>query len=403
MLIGMPDSIFLNKNIILCVCGSIAAYKSAELASRLKQAGASVDVVMTESSKQFITPLTMELISGNAVIDGFFNQTADKIPHINLVKKADMILVAPATADYVARSANGYASDIPSVLALAAKCPVVIAPAMNTQMLQSDSYIDNVAKLKAAGKYFIEPGEGLLACGDAGKGRLASIDTIIDHCAKILRVRNSLNDVKFLVTYGPTIEKIDDMRYISNYSSGRTGYYLTQELAIRGADVIVVAGPNKCERPFVSKFVEVESADEMMSQVRKYFDSVDCLIMAAAVADFTVEVVKGKIKRSISTNLRLIPTEDILKSVSALKRDQIIVGFCAESEGLVESAKKKLSDKNLDVVVANMIGQKDIGPGASDNEVYLVSGTDKPILVKKAPKRAIAEQIVDYLTGKYFK
>lgn len=398
----MPDSIFLNKNIVLCVCGSIAAYKSADLVSSLRKCGANINVVITESAKQFITPLTLELLSGNPVSDGFFDQPVDKIPHIDLAKKADIVVIAPATADFVARAANGYASDLTSAIALSAQCPIIIAPAMNTQMLDSAAYKDNVVRLKTAGKYFIEPDEGSLVCGDKGKGRLASIEKITGFIENILTQKNSLKDRKFLVTYGPTVEKIDDMRFISNYSSGLTGYHLVRELMFRGAEVTVVAGPNKCERPMVSSYIEVESAAEMLKEVAKYYESVDCIIMAAAVADFTVKAAESKLKRSGIVELKLTPTDDILKSISKIKRHQINVGFCAESENLLESAGQKLAAKNLDLVVANMLGDKDIGPGAQDNEVYLVSDSEQPVLINRAPKQVIASKIIDYIASKYF-
>lgn len=393
----MPDSIFLGKKILVCVCGSVAAYKSAEIVSSLKKEGASVTVVLTESAKKFVAPLTFEVLSENQVYDGIFDQKDDKIPHVNLAKKADLMLVAPATADYVARVANGYASDLASALALSTKCPVVIAPAMNTQMLESEPYRENVARLKAQGKLFIDAEEGALACGDIGRGRLAEVDGIVKYCEKILRLRNSLKNMKFLVTYGPTIEKIDDMRYISNFSSGLMGYQIVKELTLRGADVIVVAGPNRYDRPNVSKYINVESANEMSQAVKKYYDAIDCLIMAAAVADFSVEAIHGKIKRSKTTSLRLIPTEDILKSITQSKRDKVVVGFCAESENLIVSARRKLIDKNLDLVVANPLGNKEIGPDARDNEVHLVSRDVTPVSIPKASKRIVAEKIIDYL------
>lgn len=400
MLNGMLDSFFINKKILLCACGSVAAYKAADLASSLKKEGASVTVILTESAKKFVTPLTLELITENPVFDGFFEQS-DKVPHVNLAKEADLILVAPATADYVARIASGRADDLCAAVVLGAKCPVLIAPAMNSQMLENVNYQENVSKLTRQGKIFIEPEDGWLACGELGKGRLAGLETIKASVEKVLQKSGSLKKVKFLVAYGPTIEKIDEMRYISNLSSGFTGKCIVDELIMRGAEVIAVSGPTQHKAISAAKYIEIQSAAEMQESLKKYFHSVDCLIMAAAVADYTVDPVKGKIKRlDGDLFLRLKPTDDILKMIATEKKDQYIVGFCAEHTNLIQEAVRKLKEKTADMIIANPIGVKGLGPGAEDNEVFIISADSEPIHVDKCSKKAVAEKLVDHIAEK---
>lgn len=393
-----------NKKILLCVSGSIAAYKAPLIVTALKSEGANVIVAMTESAKQFISPLTFEIVSENKVYSGLFDNENDRLPHINLAKKSDLILVAPATANTIAKIANGYASDLPSTTILSASCPVIIAPAMNSEMWNNSILQDNITKAKNLGMTLIEPESGRLACGKSGKGRLASIEKIVQTTKKILTKRDSLKNYKFLVSYGPTIEKIDPMRFISNLSSGLTGYHIVEELTSRGAKVTAVSGPTKYNNPGCNKYIQVQSGKEMYNALNRYFNSTDCLIMVAAVADYYPEPVDNKLKRTEkSINLKLKPAIDIVGTLARKKNNQLIVGFCAETTNLEKEAKRKLTKKQLDMIIANKIGVSGIGPGEKNNEVYLIDKENKMVHIENSPKEIIAEKIVDCIAEKIIK
>lgn len=390
-----------NKKVLLCVSGSIAAYKSPLIVSALKSKGAAVTVAMTETANKFVTALSLEIISENKVYCGFFDAGDDKMPHVNLAK-TDLILVAPGTADIIARIANGYASDLPSATILSASCPIVVAPAMNTGMWNNRVFRDNLSTIKNHGITVVQPESGKLACGQSGIGRLASIDKIVRTVEKILAKKDSLKKYKFLVAYGPTVEKIDPMRFISNYSSGLTGYHIVEELTSRGAEVTAISGPTKYNNPRCKNFIKVESANEMYKALNRYFDTTDCLIMAAAVADYYVETTSdNKLKHTEENmHLKLKPTIDIVKTLASKKNNQFVVGFCAETKNLQKEAKKKLKEKHLDMIIANKIGINGTGPGAAINEVYLIDNTNKMLHIKKSPKNIIAEKIIDNLAEK---
>lgn len=387
------------KEIILGITGSIAAYKALEILSGLRKKGHRVAVALTPSAQKFIAPLTFEVLSGREVYSNVFLERPG-VSHIDLASRASLFLVAPATADFIAKAANGIADDPVSLLYLCSTCPVAIAPAMNERMFKHPAVQNNLKTLAARGVTIISPGEGKLACGATGKGRLASVENIILTVEGLLKKSDSLKGKVVLITAGPTREEIDEVRFISNYSSGKTGYALAMEALRRGAEVELVSGPTELEPPFGAKTTYVETAAEMREACLAIFPRTDITVMAAAVVDFRpAEVFKGKIKKRSSEclELKLVENPDILKELSQKKvKKQILVGFAAETENLLEEAKKKLKEKNLDLVVANLVGR---GKGFSQdlNEVTFVfpDGSFKKLALQS--KVAIAEELFDQI------
>jgi len=393
-------------NAVLGVGGGIAAYKSAELARALMERGYQVTVVMTSAAQQFVTPLTFAALTGRKVITGLFagaggeETLSSAVEHIAVAQDNDVLVVAPATADLIAKFAHGLADDFLTTTYLAFTGPVVIAPAMNTNMLQHEATRGNIETLRRRGHIIVEAEEGLLACGVVGPGRLAEPDRIADAVLRALSpARHDLDGETVVITAGPTQEPIDPVRFISNRSSGRMGYALAEAARNRGARVVLVAGPVQLPNPPGIEVVRVYTANEMHDAVIAHLNESTIIIKAAAVADYHVaSVPQHKIKKTAARlSLDLDPTPDILAEVGRRKGDRLLVGFAAETDRLVEEARRKLVTKNCDMVVGNLVGHEGTGFEAEDNEVVLVTRTGATIPVERAAKREIADRIFDEL------
>jgi len=387
-----------NKTIILGITGSIAAYKAADIASKLTQAGAKVDVVMTEPATKFITPLTLRGITGRAVVADMFDPASQhSIEHIALVEVADLVVIAPATASIIAKMAVGIADDMVSLTVLATKAPVMVAPAMDVDMFANPITQENLARLKARGFIIVDPGYGRMASGKVGWGRLADVDKIMAAIEGVLGGSADLAGKRLVVTAGGTREYIDPVRYIGNPSSGKMCYALAEAARDRGAKVTLITA-SSLPQPEGITVVPVETAVQMKQAVTKAVAKADALLMAAAVADYRPKTVaKSKCKKaSPSLSLELVRTPDILGEV---KGNFIKVGFAAESENLVANAKKKLAKKKLDLIVANDITDKDSGFGVDTNKVTLIAKQGKAESLPLMSKREAADKILDRVVG----
>jgi phosphopantothenoylcysteine decarboxylase/phosphopantothenate--cysteine ligase len=399
-----PDG---KKKIVLGVTGCIGAYKAAEIVRGLKKNGFAVQVIMTASAREFITPLTMETLSEEPVIGDLFGEEREEgIRHISLTEECELFLIAPATANVIAKLAHGLADDFLSTFALANRAPVLIAPAMNSQMLSHPAVQQNMATLKERGVEFVEPGEGWLACGWLGKGRLAEPEEVVERVKAKLgnRPKKKLSSQKgiagetVLVSAGPTVEPIDPVRVLTNLSSGKMGYRLAEAARDRGARVILVSGPTALGAPFGVEVIRVETAAEMKEALLSRLDEASVVVMAAAVADYRPEVRhKGKVKKGPASQvLKLTRTDDILMEISRRRTTrQTIVGFAAETEELEARARKKLAEKKLDLVVANDVTRNGAGFGTDTNEVILLEKSGKSEALPLLSKREVAERILD--------
>lgn len=388
-----------NKKILLGVTGSISAYKTAHLTRLLVKEGAIVQVIMTEFAKEFITPLTLSTLSTRPVmIDTHDSRTGEWNSHVEMGNWADLYLIAPASLNTLGKLANGIADNLLVTTFMAAKCPVIIAPAMDLDMYSHPANKANMRTLKKYGCTFIEPGEGELASGLCGKGRLAEPEVIVEHLQKFFNKTLSLNKKTFLVTAGPTYEKLDPVRYIGNYSSGKMGYAIAEELAKNGADVILISGPTALNIQHENiERVNVTSASEMYNACMSFFPSVDGGIMSAAVADFTpVEPNSQKVKRKgDKLNLELSPTRDIAASLGEIKNEkQILVGFALETEDEQANAKSKLKRKNLDFIVLNSLNDKGAGFELDTNKVSIIDKSGKIEKFELKSKNEVAADIV---------
>ncbi len=388
-----------DKIIVLGVTGSIAAYKAADIASKLTQAGAKVEVVMTEPATRFITPLALRSITGRPVVTDIFDLDSQyTIEHIALAEAADVVVIAPATASIIAKMAVGIADDMVTLTVLATKAPVIVAPAMDVNMFSNPVTQENLNKLKARGFIIIAPGYGRMASGKVGWGRLADVDKIIGTIMQVLGRSGDLAGKRLVVTAGGTQEPIDPVRHISNPSSGKMGYAIAEAARDRGAKVTLITAPTSLPEPAGVEVIPVRTTVEMKKAVAKAVAKADVLIMAAAVTDYQPKTVaRAKIKKeSPSLTLELIRTPDIITEV---KGDFLRVGFAAESEDIVANAKKKLQKKQLDLIVANDITDKESGFGVDTNKVTLI---DKKGKVEKLPllsKREVADKILDRVVG----
>ncbi|HCW03259.1 MAG TPA: bifunctional phosphopantothenoylcysteine decarboxylase/phosphopantothenate--cysteine ligase CoaBC [Clostridium sp.] len=386
-----------KKNVVVGVCGGIAAYKALDIVSALRKKGINVDVIMTEHATKFVTPLTFQSISANAVIvDMFQEPKVWEIQHISLAKKADLILVVPATANIIGKVANGIADDMLSTTIMASKAPVVFAPAMNTNMYENPIVQQNIEKLKSFGYRFIQPASGRLACGDLGKGKLPEPKHITDIVLSKLYINKDLLGKKVLVTAGGTMAPIDPVRYVGNHSSGKMGYAIAEEARDRGAEVTLISGPTKLDGPQGIKIIPVNTNGEMLKASLEYFDNSDIIIKCAAVSDFKVEKYSDvKIKKnSDGFNLKLIQDNDILAELGKRKKEkQLLVGFAAESNDLTQNATTKLKKKNLDYIIANDITGSDTGFGSDYNRINIISNDGKVIALDKMSKREAAREI----------
>jgi phosphopantothenoylcysteine decarboxylase/phosphopantothenate--cysteine ligase len=387
-----------DKNIVLGITGSIAAYKAADLASKLTQAEAAVYAVVTESAQRFISPLTLRSLTGHPVAVSMWELASEfSIEHVSLAETADIIVIAPATANIIAKLAGGIADDLLSCTVLASKSPVLIAPAMNSNMYENHITQENITKLKERGFIFVEPGFGHLACGTQGKGRVADVNQIIGVIRQVLGREGDLAEKTVVVTAGGTREAIDPVRFIGNRSSGKMGYALAEAARDRGAEVKLISTINLPE-PSGVEVIYVETAAQMKDAVVKSVSGADVLVMAAAVADYCPrEVAKSKIKKSSATlNVDLVRTPDILSEVDG---NFIRVGFAAESENTVANARKKLADKSLDLVVANDVTQQGSGFGTDTNKVTLISRDGDIQELPLMSKREVADRIWDWVVN----
>jgi phosphopantothenoylcysteine decarboxylase / phosphopantothenate---cysteine ligase len=390
-------------NVALGVGGGIAAYKSAELARALMERGMRVQVVMTQAAREFITPLTFASLTGRKVITGLFSSDSPEetlssaVEHIAVAQENEILVIAPATAHLLARLAHGMADDFLTTMYLAFTGRVVLAPAMNNNMWMHPATQENVSVLRKRGHIIVEPEEGLLACGAIGPGRLAEPDKIADVVAGLSFHARDLEGETVLITAGPTQEPLDPVRYISNRSSGKMGYALAEAATRRGAQVILVSGPVQLREPQGVHVVHVRTAREMHNAVMEHLPEAGIIVKAAAVADYHLsQVPRNKIKKTaMRMSLDLDPTPDILAELGKKKGDRLLIGFAAETENLVESARQKLESKNCDMVVANLVNQEATGFESDENEVVLVLSTGETIPLSRAPKREIADRIFD--------
>ncbi|WP_312203127.1 bifunctional phosphopantothenoylcysteine decarboxylase/phosphopantothenate--cysteine ligase CoaBC [Anaerospora hongkongensis] len=387
-----------GKNIVLGVTGGIAAYKAVEVVSRLKKAGAAVHVIMTEGATKFVTPLTFRELSANPVAVHMWEEPKTwNVEHIALATLADIFLIAPATANIIGKIANGIADDMLSTTVMATKAPVVIAPAMNTNMYLNPITQQNITKLASLGYRFIEPATGMLACGVEGPGRLAEPSTIVEYVGNLFNRNCSLQGKKVLITAGGTREPLDPVRYIGNRSSGKMGYALAGAAAARGAEVLLVSGPANLPAPQGVTVIPVESAQQMRDAVLAQYHDADIVIKAAAVADYRcVKQAEHKIKKNDENlTITLEKNPDILAELGRLKTKQILVGFAAETEQLVAYATEKLNRKNADMIVANNVMLPDAGFNTDTNIVKLLYRDGRIEDLPKMEKTKLAGIILD--------
>ena len=392
-----------GKKIVLGVSGGIAAYKAVELLRLMVREKADVFVVMSANAGKFITPLTFESLSGNQVYHEVFGeQSSASMPHIRAAENADLLVVAPATAGAIGKMAGGLADDALSNLFLAFRGPVILAPAMNDGMYFNPAVQENISRMKQRGVEFIDPEEGELACGTVGQGRLADPSRILQAVQTRLEGGGDLKGIKILVTAGPTHEPLDPVRYITNPSSGKMGYAVAERASLRGAEVTLISGPTHLEPPNGVETILCKQAGEMLSLVMKRFPACDVLVMVAAVGDFAPEKVrKEKIKKKDKPLvLKLLPTQDILKEVAKTTTRQMVVGFAAESQNVVQSAQEKLNRKNLDLIVANDISAPGIGFQSDSNQVTLIDKEGKIDYLPLLSKKEIADLLLDRIKAK---
>lgn len=395
----------MSKCVVIGVTGGIAVYKALDVISALRKKDIEVHVIMTESASKFVNPLTFQSISQNMVVtDMFAEPKAWEIQHISLAQKADLMLIAPATANIIGKVANGIADDMLSTTIMAAaKAKVIFAPAMNTNMYQNRIVQGNIEKLKGYGYEFIEPASGRLACGDIGIGKLADVSTIVERVlAELSDKEQDLKGKKVLVSAGPTIAPIDPVRYLTNRSTGKMGYAIAEEARDRGAEVILVSGPTNLNPPKNVRIINIKTNEEMKNEIFNNFEWADIVIKSAAVADYKAkEYSKEKIKKGEGDlNICLTRDNDILKSLGDIKTHQILVGFAAESNDVLKNAEKKLKNKNLDFIVANDITSSDTGFGSEDNKVVIISKNNEKLELEKMSKKEVASNIFDMILEK---
>ena len=387
-----------GKTVLLCVTGSIAAYKIAYLASALKKLSADVHVLMTKNAVNFINPITFETLTGNkCLVDTFDRNFEFSVEHVSLAKLADVVLVAPASANVIAKLAHGLADDMLTTTVLACTCKKIISPAMNTRMFENPITQDNLKICERYGMEVISPASGYLACGDTGAGKMPEPEVLLQYILKEIQYKKDLAGKKILVTAGPTREAIDPVRYITNHSTGKMGYAVAKVAAYRGADVTLVTGPAEAEPPMFVRVVKVESAREMFEAVTSESGNQDAIIKAAAVADYRPKFVnteKTK-KKDGDMAIELERTDDILKWLGEHKKEgQFLCGFSMETQNMLENSRGKLERKNLDMIVANNLKVAGAGFGTDTNVVTLIT-KEKEIQLEKMPKEEVAERLLD--------
>lgn len=390
-----------DKKIIVGITGGIAAYKACEIVRRLKKMGAQVMVVMTENAQRFVTPLTLETLSENEVVTEMFPESkVVGVRHVSLAQWADLILIAPATANIVGKIRAGIADDILTTVVISTKSPVMIAPAMNVNMWENRIFQEHMEYLKNKGYRFIEPETGALACG-TGKGRLPEPETIVSEVVRFLTGKRDLEGKSILVTAGRTQEPLDPVRYLSSRSSGKMGYAIAEAAQKRGAKVTLISGPTNLPAPPEVQFVQIETAQDMHSAVKSRFTKTNALIMAAAVSDFVPSIVypsKTK-KKEEEVLLKLKPGVDILKEMGHRKKRQILVGFSLETEDEIKNSKRKLAEKNLDLIVVNNPNVPGAGFEVDTNQVIIINKKGKIEKLPLLPKREVAERVLDRVSA----
>jgi len=391
------NSMLANKKIVLGVTGGIAAYKAAELVRELVRAKAQVFVIMTRSAREFVTPLTFQTLSGNPVSTDLFSLIEEsEIGHISLADRADILVIAPATANIIGKIAGGIADDMLSTVVFATQAPVLLAPAMNVHMWENPICRENLQKLRARGYHFIDPEAGELACGYEGKGRLAEIPAIVEEIRSLLTPKD-FSDETILVTAGPTEEDLDPVRFLSNHSSGKMGYALAKAAGRRGAEVILVSGPTSLPPPAKAKLVQVRSAVEMRDAVFQHIEKASVLLMAAAVSDYRPkQAATQKMKKaSLLPVLELEQNPDILLEAGKTKGNRIFVGFAAETQNLLKNAKEKLAKKNLDLIVANDVSLPGAGFRVDTNIVKVIRRSGRVEKLPLMSKEDLADRILE--------
>lgn len=389
-----------GKTVVLAVTGGIAAYKIATLASSLKKLGCNIHVLMTENATNFINPITFETLTGNkCLVDTFDRNFQFKVEHVSIAKQADVVMLAPATADVIGKIAGGIADDMLTTTIMACRCKVYVAPAMNTNMYLNPIVQDNIEKLKRFGYEVIEPDSGYLACGDTGLGKMPSPEMLLEYIMKEIACEKDLAGKKVLVTAGPTIEKIDPVRFISNHSTGKMGYAIARNCMLRGAEVTLVTGRTAILPPPFVKVVNILSAQDMYEAVTAAYDGQDIVIKAAAVADYRPQnVADEKIKKHDGEmSISLTRTKDILKYLGEHKKNQFLCGFSMETENMVENSKRKLVEKNVDMIVANNLKQAGAGFGTDTNIVTLITREnvkELEVMTKDEVASAIIDEII---------
>ena len=394
-----------GKNVVLAVTGSIAAYKIAYLASMLKKLEANVTVLMTRNAVNFINPITFETLTGNkCLIDTFDRNFEYSVEHVSLAKRTDVVLVAPASANVIGKLANGIADDMLTTTVMACECKKIVAPAMNTHMYHNPVVQDNIEKLKHYGMEVITPDTGYLACGDVGEGKMPSEQVLLEYILKEIRFEKDLEGKKVMVTAGPTREKIDPVRFITNHSTGKMGYAIARHCAQRGADVTLITGKPQLEPPLFVRVKEVESAREMFEAVKECYEEQDIIIKSAAVADYRpLSVSEEKVKKTEGDlAIALERTEDILRFLGENRRPgQFLCGFSMETENMLENSRAKLEKKNVDMIVANNLKQEGAGFGTDTNIVTLIM-RDGCLELPVMSKEDVAKHIMDTIQGHFF-
>jgi len=392
-----------DKKIVLGVTGGIAAYKAIALTSKLSQAGATVQVILTDGAQEFVTPLSFQAISRQPVYTDTFDELdPGKIQHVDLSDWADLFIIAPATANLIGKYANGIADDMLTTTLLATTAPVYIAPAMNVDMYEHPAVQENLDRLQKRGVQLIDPNEGYLACGYTGKGRLAEPEDIVAYLESKFSSNQLLAGKNILVTAGPTQEKIDPVRYLTNYSSGKMGFSVAEAAAEMGANVTLVAGPVDLPTPKHVNRIDVISTEDMYQAVLKHFPTQDIVIKSAAVSDYRAKKqATEKIKKqSEQMSIEVERNKDILKTLGKQKTDQFLVGFAAETTDVKRYGQEKLTEKNLDAIVINDVSKEGIGFGSDDNEVLILLKDGEEIAINKTSKLVIARQLLSKIAEK---